>query len=220
MKKTKVLRPASSPSKPAESQPKPSAVQRPAEESESPSLDDADFNEVAGRYVQNFNEAAELEEQLATIKKRMKSLEEWLLEQMAIHKTDNISIAGRTLYRAKNLIVSKGTGVATESLLEELKAAGWSELIKTGYNGNTLKAAVRECRDNAEAAERTGVQFYCSASGRYFDGDAVEAGAFGSPAVCPDTGEPIVSVIDGVPANVAAKLYIEEQYKLGSRKKN
>jgi hypothetical protein len=169
---------------------------------------DASTSEVAKRLIALREEQAKHEKAAAEAKKKADEAEAALVESFAAEGLQSVNIDGRTVYRRKDLIVSKAAGVATDSVVEAIQAAGWGSLIGESYNANTLKASVRECRERAAAAGFAGRRaFYDSISGEFYAEDG-EIPTIGS----------VSEVVDGIPVELFPLLYIEEKSKIGIQK--
>lgn len=169
---------------------------------------DAATNEVAKRLIALRDEQAKHEKAAADAKKLADEAEAALVEAFATEGVQSVNIDGRTVYRRKDLIVSKAAGVATDSVIEAVRAAGWGALIGENYNAQTLKATVRECRERAAEAGFAGVRaWYKAETGEFFP----ELAAF-------EIREDVAKVIDGIPADLFPLLYIEEKSKIGIQK--
>ena len=216
-KKNAVLRPSGE--VPTVVEPTLLAVLQPIASGGEENLAGADVMVVAGEFAELADEKARLEEQLKALKKRMDVREEWLLERMAEGGMQKITVKGRTLYQIQDLIVSKGKGVDTESLVARLEEVGLGDLVSETYSAQTLKAAVKEARSRAAEAGFSGEAAFCTRCSRFFDAALASydcAYCLGQEEVAPRE-LPLARVVDGVVASLHQMLYIEPITKLGCR---
>ena len=171
---------------------------------------DAATNEVAKRLIALRDEQAKHEAAAAKAKDAADKAEAALVEAFALEGVQSVNIDGRTVYRRKDLIVSKAKGVGTDAVIETIEAIGWGSLIGETYNAQTLKATVRECRDRAAEKGFAGKPaWYDGSTGEFFPPDLVSARM---------ENRELIRVIDGIPADLYPLLYIEEKAKIGIQK--
>lgn len=183
----------------------------------------ADLSGVGREYVGFMEELAELEDKADRLKAKMKHREEWMLEAMRSAGVPRFTVAGvsgarKTFSVAEDWIVSKAKGIDTEYLAGVLREIDLPELIGQAVNANTLKATVKQFMATAGLAESMGERGYCRNCSTFFP-----VASAGLPCEqCTAAGELlpvrlISKVIDGIPAELRAILYVEKQYKLGAR---
>jgi len=185
----------------------------------------ADLTGVGREYVGFMEELDELETKADKLKAKMKHREEWMLEAMRTAGVPRFTVAGesgarKTFSVAEDWIVSKAKGIDTEQLADVLKVIQMPELIGQAVNANTLKATVKQFMATAGLADALGDRAYCRQCSTFH---GVEAVGRACPAGClddryqGDRPELLAKVIDGIPAELRAVLYVEKQYKLGAR---
>lgn len=168
---------------------------------------------VAEDYVRLRAEAAKLDEQSEELKTKIKAREAWLLEQMAAHGTSKLTVCGKTLFQTKDLIVSKGTGVQTEQLIELLRSHGLGDLVSDSYSAGTLKARVKEYIAAAVESGVVGPGWYCPDCETIVerpDGELQRMCSCGASA-------PMLPVSNGIPKALAEALFVQPLVKMGFR---
>lgn len=90
---------------------------------------------------------AELEIELARIKKEMEAIAPAIMESMASEGVANIKINDRTVF-TKLTIFAQISSKA--DAIKALKEAGMEDFITEGYNTNSISAFVRELTKNDE----------------------------------------------------------------------
>lgn len=234
-KSSAVLRPSGSAATLLQTAPKVTDVYlRPADAGGEINLAGADVLEQAGIYADLEQSIEDAEAALKKLKDNQGKIEEWLLEQMTIAKTQRLTAKGRTIYVRTDFIVSKGKGITTDQVNEQLRDVGLGDLIAEGYNANTLKATVKEMEERARAHDHfvdlewlatlpeedqteAGAKrfaYRCSKCGEFF----AEGGQ--SSVVCTSDHEPVDChrVENGVPILLRGLLYIAVKPKLGCTK--
>jgi len=106
------------------------------------------------QFVALADEKAELDQRLKQVEADMKALEEALLAQFQESGTQSVNVDGRTVSLRRDLFASPKDG-DRDAVIEALKMTDLGQYVKEDYNGNSLKAYVREMVRAAEA-ERGG----------------------------------------------------------------
>lgn len=206
---------------------------RPESAGGSVNLAGADLTAVGREYVDFLEEESRLDDLLDKLKAKMKHREEWILENMRTGGVKRFTVAGtsgasKTLSENEDWIVSKGKGVTTEQLAAVLCEIGIPELIDQAVNANTLKATVKQQMATAGLAgdDGKGERAYCRKCSTFHP---IEVVGHNCPACESNTTladvaggwggviPKLVRVIDGIPAELRAVLYVEKKYKLGAR---
>jgi len=98
-------------------------------------------------YVELFKEKQNLEKKLEKIKKRLKQLESGLIDQLLQNNMTRISVDEKTVY-IRNQIWAKISN--KEKAIEALRAEGYDDYVKPGYNSNQVSKLLRELDERDE----------------------------------------------------------------------
>lgn len=123
-------------------------AQKSIEESFVPEMpNDAGFQERMSLFAQLENMRRDLDEALDRITKRANGMKEHLLEEMALHGIDNMSVHGLSIFSRVDRYVRKKAdkdGVTTEVICEVLTEMGRGYLVRNGYSAASLKSLIVE----------------------------------------------------------------------------
>ena len=84
----------------------------------------------------------QLEFDLRMVKDRMATLEQDVLEDMAINGVDRIAIKGRAISPRRSVVANIRS---KEAAIEAIRKAGLNEYLGESYNANQISAYLREC---------------------------------------------------------------------------
>lgn len=116
-------------------------------QAEQPAEPSGSLGALLRRYTELANELRTCSERAESLEAEIKPLQEALLEAYAENGLQRATLNGLTVFVRHDFFASKKAGVSTESLCETLVKCGCEYLVKTGYNANSLRAKVREWRD-------------------------------------------------------------------------
>lgn len=126
----------------------------PQEEPEEP-VDDKPVSSIASdnllEFVELAKERRELEARLKAVKARQEKLETPLLDSFAKNETQNVRVAGITVYVHRQLWANPRDG-DYDRAVQAMRKSGLGDLIQERFNTNTLSAYFRELDAQGEAA--------------------------------------------------------------------
>jgi hypothetical protein len=119
-------------------------------EIETPEARQAQQDNLPARFVMLEADKRALEAKLKQINEEMEFLEGRILEAWSDAGQQSASINGYTVYVTVDFFCTKRGGVDTAGFCELLKANGLGNIVGPTYAANSLKAWVKERRDNQE----------------------------------------------------------------------
>jgi hypothetical protein len=104
----------------------------------------AQIAEIDEKLAQNRSEEAQLKE-------KRRALEEQALEIMSVSGLDKITVNGRTVYCAQNIVAKLLQD--RQTVAEALAKNGFANMVKYDYNTRTLNALIKEFLDDGGIPE-------------------------------------------------------------------
>lgn len=104
----------------------------------------SDLITLQKRYVELYDQLADLAEQSKKLQDEKDKLEPILAEQMTAIGQNSTHIDGRRLTVRTTPRIGKKGEVSTEALCEALKGTEWAFLVKEAVNAQTLQATMKE----------------------------------------------------------------------------